>query len=112
MFRTIFRSSAIFTLALALLFSFAFHLVELHHDHPHAVFGDGIQAVFHGEDRKWAIPVIPPPISSGELSLLMFIMLATALFSRLVLERTVTQSRAHDQLREAFSSGILNPKLF
>ncbi len=40
-------------LSLAIIFSFALYLIELHHDHPHTVYGSGIQAVFHGEDIKW-----------------------------------------------------------
>ncbi len=83
------------------------------HDHPHEIFGTGIQAAFHGEDKKW-------------WALLVLVSLFFALV-RFIRERlnvdlknlackpcfylTLGFSKIFDPIREALRRGILHPKL-
>lgn len=45
----------IIVISFLLLAAIAWHTLAFDHDHPRELFGDGIQAVLHGEDRKWII---------------------------------------------------------
>lgn len=45
-------------IAVMLLASFAVHTIVLDHDHPHNLFGDGVQAFLHGDHKKWWLFVV------------------------------------------------------
>ena len=99
-------------LAFAIIASFSLHLVELHHDHPHNLFGTGVQATFHGEDRKWSLLVsLNPSVFYSNLSVQISdsILLACVY---LLLRRQKLRFQIRDRLREAFRYGILNPKIY
>ena len=98
----------ILILASILLTSLILHLVEFHHDHPHEIFGEGIQATLHGEDKKyWAILLILKFLAlAGVFSLISFFGLYF-LFSQ-NLKKIIYK---YNYLLECLSRGILQPKL-
>lgn len=42
-------------IVILLLISFGWHLIQINHIHLEAQYGEGIEAVFHDDDRKWWI---------------------------------------------------------
>ena len=40
-------------LSILLLVSMAWHTFAFDHNHPVEFFGEGVQAIVHGEDKKW-----------------------------------------------------------
>lgn len=104
--------NAIIFLSVILLVSFALHMV-IKHDHSEDHFGTGIQAVFHGEDKKWWALFALASI---------FFALAKFLRKRLNIDAKSPASKSYlyltfyiskifDSIREALRRGILNPKL-
>ena len=103
----------LYLLALMLLLSFGMHLAGFHHDHPEAIYGDGVQAAFHGEDRKWNVILADAPLGVAEYRVLDTLTLALVLlFASLAFVFDTQGARLRDPLRRAFRSGILNPKTF
>ncbi len=105
-------SSLIVIIAFILILSFIAHDLIPHH-HPSAIYGTGIQAAFHGNDRKW-----------WYLMLLAFIFTTANLKRKWKLssqaQRDVSFSSSHlridiskvfNPIFQALRTGILNPKL-
>jgi len=105
----------LFFTAIFLLIVLGAHIVHLDHDHPKEVFGEGIQAALHGEDKKWWLMFLIASISScvGVLTL-----------KTLLRENETHKEHLHqfphfnadltklfDPLRIAFREGILHPKI-
>lgn len=91
-----------------LLISLILHLVEFQHNHPHEIFGEGIQATMHGEDKKlWALLVALKFLSlAGIFSLVNFIGLyfqQYKIFSKIF--------RRAGYVLECLSRGVLQPKI-
>ncbi len=100
-------------IAIALIASFVLHDI-IPHSHPHHLFGTGIQAAFHGEDKKW-----------WSIIVLASLLLSFAITSRWRLENKLAGksflhrssyfildfSKIFNPLREALRRGILHPKL-
>lgn len=95
-------------MAILALSAFALHAVGFHHDHPVELFGTGIQAILHGEDRKLlAIAVIVLFV------FLIFTRLALfKLFQIILLRRVFTRFsfNQNNLFRELLRTGILHPK--
>ena len=98
-------------IAIVLVSGMILHAV-IPHDHPEEIFGTGIQAALHGNDKKWW--------------LLLFLAAFLVLFGnsiKNVLDKnrqifpshsfwlTFNFSNIFDPIREALRTGILNPKL-
>jgi hypothetical protein len=92
-----------FFFAAVLLAVFSLHTAAFNHEHNERVFGGILQAIVHGEDKKWfadflpgrAIPFVFPPVF-----FLVFYCLARYFFS------------AIDPFREALRRGVIHPKLY
>jgi hypothetical protein len=103
-------------IALLLFFSIAAHEVSFGHDHPHHVFGEGVQAVFHGDSRKWWLWLL---LAAGTpwLSARRYVMPATALEQSLLVsshQRTLRTIllKLFDPILILLRRGILCPKLY
>jgi uncharacterized membrane protein len=98
-------------IAFLIITALSLHAV-ITHDHPEDVFGSGMQAALHGNDKKWW--------------LLLFLAAFLVLFGnsiKNVLDKnrqifpshsfwlTFNFSNIFDPIREALRTGILNPKL-
>lgn len=110
------RSRTILLLvAVLLVFSLSLHMIEFDHHHPRGMLQSGVQAYFHGGDKKlWAILLFLASISG----LLLF--LGKHFSGRTSLEAVPESFRASrhfncqklfDPLRLMFRKGILHPKL-
>jgi hypothetical protein len=99
--------------SILLLTSMGLHFIELHHEHPEAMFGgEEVQAYLHGGDRKWWLVFIA-----------LFVLCQTSnLFRTRVVEvnrpilgqsRSTESifSRLFDPLVFAFRSGVLHSKI-
>lgn len=102
----------ILVVAFMLIFSFLAHDMIPHH-HPSNIYGSGIQAVFHGNDRKWLY-----------LALLLAIFIALnfvnkwkldirtqKIFSIYFLRLRNYIQKIFNPISQALRTGILNPKL-
>jgi len=94
---------------LSILLVTVFHAL-IPHDHPAEIFGEGTQAIFHGESRKLLF------------ILLSFFLVAVWFSARQGLISDIT-SISHnlarvlipercDSLKEAFRTGIIHPQLY
>lgn len=83
------------------------------HDHPEEIFGTGIQAALHSEDKKWWLLLL----------LSFFIALGGLLKNGLTHDHSLSVRRPSfwltfgfskilDPIREALRMGILHPKLY
>lgn len=99
-------------ISIVLLMYFVLHDI-IPHKHPSEIYGTGIQAIFHGSDRKW-----------WYLMLLAFIFVAVDLLRKWRLQTYLRQSVAisfyylridisklFNPILQALRTGILNPKL-
>ncbi|OGZ45761.1 MAG: hypothetical protein A3C84_00605 [Candidatus Ryanbacteria bacterium RIFCSPHIGHO2_02_FULL_48_12] len=101
-------------IALLLLASFVIHAIILDHDHPHDLFGDGVQAFLHGDYKKWwlfGVLVYVAFLSVRRKSLCVR-MLEQKMYAR-VRYAWFTQGscRIFDVMQEMMRTGILHPKL-
>ena len=104
--------SILIAVAITLILSFIAHDI-IPHSHPSVIFGTGIQAIFHGNDRKW-----------WYLALLVASLVAVNLIKKLrfniKLEEIISRNslclrgyilKSFNPIRQALRKGILNPKL-
>jgi len=109
--RNLFRSIILIT-AIALIASFVLHDV-IPHEHPSEIYGTGIQAIFHGSDRKY-----------WYLLLLAFVWIAVDSIAKREFDIRLQKSFAYirslfhidvgklfNPILQALRTGILNPKL-
>jgi hypothetical protein len=92
-----------FFLAAVLLAVFSLHTVAFNHEHDERVFGDILQAIVHGEDKKWFADFLPGramPLPLPPVAVFIFCSLLRRFFA------------AADPFREALRRGIIHPKLY
>jgi len=98
-------------MAVLMLLSLSVHAL-IPHDHPQEIFGTGMQAALHGNDKKWWILLL-----LAALLVLFRNSIKNDLDNnRQILARrsfwlTSNLSNIFDPIREALRRGILNPKL-
>ncbi len=107
-------NNPLLSVGLILLLSIGLHSVHIDHNHPHGLIGDGIQAVFHGENKNWWAV-----LTSIFLSLFVAALFKTGKginFSPQNVQRSYLYSslrlaKIFDPLCNALSDGILHPKI-
>ena len=109
LFRT---KNVLFILALLLILSFCLHALS-HHEHPKDLFGEGPQAAFHGEDKKWWALFIALSLSLAYVSFFRKQRDAASQISRQ--GETFPPARGSlilfDPLHEALRKGVMHPKI-
>ena len=100
--------------AFLLLLSFGVHLVEFHHEHPTAIFGDGISAFLHGEDKKFFrnIPTVPLQFETEVFNFAVLLFSLLFLFSNARLFNRRALLCPASSLCVAFQRGIVHPKVY
>lgn len=93
--------------ALILFLVVGLHTIHFDHNHQKEIFGDEAQAITHGSDKKHFFVLDAPnlSISSTVFSSRLFIPYFAILFIFLL-------RRIFDPFREAFSRGIIHPKIY
>jgi len=115
--RRVFRLRRIlFFTALLLLISFAWHEIDFDHDHPHALFGNGVQALLHGENKKWWAILLLAALAVLRASLWRVGIVAPDAGEDHFLKTQGTAlragfARALDPLNVLLRRGIMHPKL-
>lgn len=102
----------LFFIALFLLLSLSLHTV-IHHGHPGEMSGNEIQAVLHGNDKKWWILLL---LASFILALSCLLKrglanIQSAFVCTSAFRLTFYFSKIFDPIRKALRRGILHPKL-
>lgn len=107
MFRFLVFTSFLLTAALI------FHAAHLEHHHP-LEFGDGIQAILHGEDRKWLFALLLAALVAAALLLSPQLLIEGtfrgSLHAPYRLEHNFLRNLV-DPIRRALRTGIVHPKL-
>jgi hypothetical protein len=99
-------------IAVVLLASFVVHAIVLEHDHPHDLFGDGVQAFLHGDHKKWWLFAVSLCLFlfSVRRGLFHVQILGQGLHTKYSL--LVYRGRSvFDTMQKIFREGILHPKL-
>jgi len=99
--------------AVLMLLSLSLHAV-IPHDHPKEIFGNGIQVILHGNDRKWWILLLLVSLFIASRGLFKGKLVNTQLASirQSAFWLTFNFSNIFDPIREALRRGILHPKLY
>ena len=102
---------------LALVLSFGIHAIEINHYHPDEIFGEGLSASLHINDKQWWFLLLLAAIAitwaifwkqsnslTGRIVLLQkyFVLFNRFLFDTLLL---------FDPMRQALRRGVLHPKI-
>ena len=104
--------------ALGLVLSFGLHSIEFHHHHAHLIFGEGLYAILHTNDKKWWFFLLLSAIISIALAILL--KQSDALTKHVVAlqESTPLPNRFifdtlffFDPIQQALRRGILHPKI-
>lgn len=93
--------------ALVLFLAIGLHTIHFDHDHQKEIFGDSVQAIMHGSDKKhfFVLDVANFDISPVVFSPGFFIAYLSV-FSIFLFRRTF------DSFREALRRGIIHPKIY
>lgn len=86
-----------------LLLVLSLHTLHFDHEHPGHIFGEGIQAVLHGENKKWLMAL---PETFG-LSLLSLLPIFTLVFPDAFLSFA-----ERDPVRLALARGRIQKRLY
>ena len=105
----------LFFIALVLLLVFSLHVIELNHSHPEVLFGTGIQAVLHGDDRTWWLVLIAISFILSIAAIRLLPKIDSSCLRHSQAKATIIVStfvyKLLDSLRTAFRRGILHPKI-
>lgn len=94
--------------ALVLFLATALHTIYFDHDHQKEIFGDGMQAIMHGSDKKHFFVLDAPNLYSPSFTFLP----ERFLFSYFFLLFSVLVYKGFDPFREALRRGKIHPKLY
>lgn len=100
----------IFVVALLLLVSFLAHDIIPHH-HKVEIYGSGMQAMFHGGDRKLLYLILLAISVASLLNNKISIISINRNFHSKVLYSRIAVSKIFDPISNALRTGILNTKL-
>lgn len=103
-----------YLLALLILVSMGLHAVGLHHEHPHEIFGDGVQAAFHGEERKYWYAVLASLFASATLFFGASRRDATRVdqIHFAAYEKPASATSFPDPIRIALAQGVLHSRIY
>ncbi|GEM_PF-2800808 len=105
----------IICISLLLLVAMAWHTFAFRHNHPLEFFGGGIQAMLHGEDKKWLLlaKLISFFTAFGILSYTVInYLLQTPRYGQYAgMYDTVGIAQYADPMKRAMQGGIMHPKL-
>ena len=101
---------AAFFIALAILVSLVLHEVHFNHDHSKVLFGEKIEAVTHGTDKKWWLMAMLSAMSAVFAGSLMIAINETRSGISLTPSRN-NMLRSLSPLNHALRRGIIHSKI-